>query len=86
MGEEHPVGEERCGGEEGDRAAAKEEPGEQVQGGGHEDPEEDPGEAPGEGVLPDVDRRGAAIGREEEGVLAVRGRRIGLDVHGPRDR
>ena len=44
---------------------------------------DDAGQPPGEGVIPEVDRRRGAVAGEQEELLAVRRRVVGLDVARP---
>ena len=66
--------------------APEQDPGEQVEQAEGQRAGDDPGEAPGEGVRPGVDggRRAGAV--EDEELLAVLGRVVGVEVGAPRGR
>ena len=86
LDEEHPVGDDEDRDEPGDEPAPEEDPREQVQAGGRQRPEDDAGHPPGERVRAELDRRERPVGIEDEQLLAVGRRVVGLDVGRPGDR
>ncbi len=83
LDEEHAVEEDEQADQSGHQPAPEQDPGEQVEQAEGQRAGDDPGQPPGEGVRSGVDRGRGAVVVEDEELLAVLGRVVGIEVGAP---